>query len=271
VSKRAFTRLERRVLDYAGPVNFPVWLTVGSWTIHPHLFFELLGYAVGIVLYLALRKRRGDHIATSDRWSVVTAAVLGAAVGSRLLFWLEDPAATAGYLRAAPEMLGGKTLVGALLGGWIAVELTKLRIGVRSSTGDLFVLPLAAGIAVGRIGCFLSGLPDGTYGTATTLPWGVDLGDGIARHPTALYESLFMIVFGVCLFRLQSRFERGQLFNLFMAGYLAFRLVIDTIKPGAVAAFGMTAIQLACVAGLAICIARVTTSSIQHGATVKES
>src|SRR4030095_263146 len=110
------------MLDYAGPVNFPVWLTVGAWTIHPHLFFELLGYAVGAVVFFALRKPPGDHIHTPDRWSIVTAAVLGAAIGSRLLFWMEDPAATAGYWRTAPEMLGGKTLVGALLGGWIAVE-----------------------------------------------------------------------------------------------------------------------------------------------------
>ena len=253
-------------------MNFPVWLSVGAWKIHPHLFFELLGYAVGIAIYLALRKRQGDHVGSSDRWSVVTAAVLGAAIGSRLLFWLEDPAATAGYLRNAPEMLGGKTLVGALLGGWIAVELTKLYIGVRTSTGDLFVVPLAFGIAVGRIGCFLSGLPDGTYGVATSLPWGVDLGDGIARHPTALYESVFMIAFGLCLFRFQSRFERGQLFNVFMAGYLAFRLAIDTIKPGTVAAFGMTAIQLACLLGLAICIARLRKPAVQRGAAaLKES
>jgi prolipoprotein diacylglyceryltransferase len=237
-------------------VTFPVWLTVGGLKIHPHVFFELLGYAVGVAIFLSL-KRRGDHITNADRWSIVTAAVLGATVGSRLLFWMEDPTATAGYLRNAPEMLGGKTLVGALLGGWIAVECTKRWIGVRSSTGDLFVLPLAFGIAVGRIGCFLSGLADGTYGTPTMWPWGVDLGDGIARHPTAIYESLFMIAFGLFLFRLGPRLERGRLFTVFIAGYLAFRLSVDFIKPGVVAAAGMTAIQLACVVGLAICARRL--------------
>jgi len=238
-------------------VHFPVWLTLGAWKIHPHLFFELLGYAVGIVIFLALRKRQGDHIRTSDRWSIVTAAVLGATVGSRLLFWLEDPAATASYWRTAPEMLGGKTLVGALLGGWIAVEGTKRWIGMRVSTGDLFVIPLTFGIAVGRIGCFLSGLADGTYGVATSLPWGVDLGDGISRHPTALYESAFMIVFGVFLFRLAPRLERGRLFATFIAGYLLFRLVVDFIKPGVTAALGLTAIQIACVAGVVICARRL--------------
>ena len=57
-----------------------------------------------------------------------------------------------------------------------------------------------------------------------------------------------------------------------MAGYLSFRLLIDTIKPGTVAAFGMTAIQLACLAGLAICIARFRNAAVQRGiAAVKES
>jgi prolipoprotein diacylglyceryltransferase len=234
-------------------VQFPVEIPIGAWTVHPHFFFELLGYAVGAVYYLALRRRRGDHIEDGARWSVVVAAILGAAVGSRLLFWIEDPQATLSYVRDAPAMLGGKTLVGALLGGWIAVELTKMKIGVRSSTGDLFVLPLCAGIAVGRIGCFLSGLPDGTYGTATSLPWGIDLGDGVPRHPTALYESAFMIAFALVLSRLAPRLARGQLFNLFMAGYLVFRLVVDAIKPGVSVALGLTAIQLACLVGLAIC------------------
>ena len=42
----------------------------------------------------------------------------------------------------------------------------------RRSTGDLFVVPLCVGTAIGRIGCFLSGLEDRTYGTPTSLPWG---------------------------------------------------------------------------------------------------
>ena len=240
------------------PVHFPVEISIGAWKVHPHFFFELLGYVVGAVTYLALRKRRGDHVGDADRWSVVVAAVLGAAVGSRLLFWIEDPQATLSYVHDAPQMLGGKTLVGALLGGWIAVEATKMKIGVRTSTGDLFVVPLCIGIAVGRIGCFLSGLPDGTYGTPTSLPWGVDLGDGIPRHPTALYESLFMIVFALVLSRVGSRFARGQLFNVFMAGYLAFRLVVDAIKPGVSVVLGLTSIQLACIVGLAFCAWRTS-------------
>ena len=50
------------------------------------------------------------------------------------------------------------------------------------------MLPLSLAIAVGRFGCFFGGLPDQTYGTPTALPWAVDFGDGIGRHPVQLYE-----------------------------------------------------------------------------------
>ena len=69
----------------------------------------------------------------------------------------------------------------------------KRYIGLRTSTGDLYSIPLALGIAIGRIGCFLTGLSDNTYGIPTSLPWAINFGDGIPRHPTQLYEILFLL------------------------------------------------------------------------------
>jgi phosphatidylglycerol:prolipoprotein diacylglycerol transferase len=229
-------------------MTFPVWIAIGSWRLHPHTVFEVLAYAMAFVAYLLIRRRRGDRINDTDRWSVLTATIVGAAIGSRLLAWLE--ADTAGGVLNA---FGGKTIVGGLLGGWIGTELEKIRRGIRVSTGDLYVFPLVIGIAIGRIGCFLSGLPDGTYGVGTTLPWGVDFGDGIARHPTALYESLFVVAIGVVLYRIEGRFTPGQLFRTFMLAYLGFRLAVDAIKPGVPVALGLTAIQWACLAGIVYC------------------
>ena len=78
----------------------------------------------------------------------------------------------------------------------------------------------------------------------------MDFGDGIARHPTQLYESVFLVVLAGVLVRLQARAaRRGDVFKVFMVAYLAFRLGIDAMKPG-VALLGLTAIQWACVAGL---------------------
>jgi prolipoprotein diacylglyceryltransferase len=136
-----------------------------------------------------------------------------------------------------------------LLGGWLGVEIAKRVTGIRRRTGDLFVLPLCAGIAVGRVGCLLAGLADDTYGKPTALPWAVNLGDGIGRHPVQLYEIVFLVSAGVLL-SANIRLPEGARFRIFMAAYLAWRVAIDFLKPQPLV-HGMNLIQWACLAGLA--------------------
>lgn len=233
-------------------MTFPVYLPLGPWTLHSHVVFELLGYFVGFRIYLWQRRRVGDTIDAHTRWSVVAAAILGAAIGSRLLFWLEDPAKTIARWNDITHLLGGKTVVGALLGGLIAVELTKRWLGIKRRTGDLFAMPLAVGIAIGRIGCFLTGLEDGTYGVASVLPWAVDFGDGVRRHPTQIYEAIALTVLAWVLVRMGRRpHPEGRLFQIFMVSYLSLRLLLDAIKPELRLALGLSAIQWAALAALA--------------------
>jgi len=232
-------------------VHFPVYIHLGPLTLAPHQPLEILGSVLGVRLYFALRRRTGDALPAERRLVVLAAAVAGAAVGSKLLAWLCNPAPVLAHPTLA-LLLSGKTIVGGLLGGLAAVELVKWRIGERTATGDLYVFPLIVGIAVGRVGCFLTGLGDDTYGTATSLPWGVDFGDGVARHPTQLYEIAFLAVLAAALaWRARRPYPRGDLFKLFMVAYLGWRLLVDFIKPAYATVLGLSAIQLACIAGLA--------------------
>lgn len=231
-------------------MHFPVYFWLGSWQIHPHFLFEALAY--GIALRLSLRNFRQDTIAPTLRSYVVLAGLVGALMGAKGLVALQH----IDWLWQQPEqfwllVLQGKTVVGALLGALIGVELLKKGLGIQKSTGDSFVYPLILGTAIGRIGCFLTGLTDLTYGTPTTLPWGVDFGDGIPRHPTQLYEIGFLL--GLMLFlKLRSRYnlQSGELFKFYMIAYLSFRLLIDFIKPDFHPILGMSAIQIACFLGL---------------------
>jgi prolipoprotein diacylglyceryltransferase len=165
----------------------------------------LLSYVVAFAVYLRLRRYFGDPVAIPLRWAAVAAAVAGAALGSKLLFWLEDPRLTLQNLHNPAYLIGGKTIVGALIGGLITVELMKRYIGLRTSTGDLYAIPLAVGIAIGRVGCFLTGLSDNTYGISTNLPCGIDFGDGIRRHPTQLYEIAFLVTLIPALYKVLKR------------------------------------------------------------------
>lgn len=242
----------------AAAFDFPHYLRFGAVRVHPHLFFEALAYALAIAAYFLLRRRFGDPVSTTLRWVVLTAAVAGGAVGSKILFLLEDPKLTLQNIHNPAYLMGGKTIVGALVFGLLAVELMKRHVGVLPSTGDLYAIPLALGIAVGRIGCFLTGLSDNTYGTPTSLPWGVDFGDGVRRHPTQLYEAAFLVLLIPVLFRILrntattssgkqlSVFAPGDAFRFFMVVYLSFRLLCDSIKPYVRIYLGLGAIQWAC-------------------------
>lgn len=217
-----------------------------------HYAFEWLAILLGAALYRAQRRAAGAPPLT-DRGSfaIVVGCLVGAGLGNKLVFWLENPAA----LQAAGlhAWLGGQSLVGGLLGGWLGVECGKRIVGLTARTGDLYVRPLLVGIAVGRIGCFLSGLHDGTCGLPTTLPWGVDFGDGVARHPAQLYESGLAALAALTWPRWRAVFAAtpGLAFRVFLIGYLLWRLAIDTLKPVPHAyALGLSGIQWVCIVGL---------------------
>jgi prolipoprotein diacylglyceryltransferase len=227
-------------------LHFPVYLPFGPIAVHPHWVFESLAYLAGYRIYVWLRARSGDHLTNDRRTWVIAAAIAGAAVGSKLLYWLADPALSLRNWNNPFYLMEGKTIVGGLIGGLIAVEWVKLRLGVQRRTGDLFAVPLATGIAIGRIGCFLSGLGDDTYGIETGLPWAVDFGDRVMRHPVQLYEILWLALLALWLVRATKGPHReGDMFKTFMVGYLGFRLVVDFLKPG-VSLAGLTSIQWAC-------------------------
>lgn len=126
------------------------------------------------------------------------------------------------------------SIAGALAGGIVAVELWKAANGVRASTGGAFVLPICVGIVIGRLGCFFAGLLDYTYGVPASVPWAVDLGDGIGRHPVQLYESLAMASFTAVYLRARARGARwagAHAFHAMIIYYAAQRFLWEFLKP----------------------------------------
>lgn len=216
-----------------------------------HWVLEVLAYGAGFRLFLALRKRRGDAIPETTRITVIAGAAVGAALGAKLLHAAVDPAATLASLGDPRLLLGGKTVVGGLLGGLAGVELVKKAVGESRSTGDLFVLPLCLAMAIGRVGCFLGGLADRTHGVATSLPWGVDFGDGVPRHPTQLYEIAVLGAIAVWASR-RTPVRSGDLFKGFLLAYLAWRFAIEFLKPEPRLYLGLSAIQVAALVGIAL-------------------
>jgi len=220
-----------------------------------HAFFEVTAMAFGARYFWALNRRPTAFPAGWGRLLLLAALLIGAGLANKAAYWLEFPQNWLTGFGWIDFLLGGQSIVGGLLGGLLGVELAKAALGHRGSTGDAFVFPLLLGIAWGRIGCFLAGLQDQTYGVASSLPWAVDFGDGVLRHPTQLYEIAFCAAAGAVLYRLAPRLAArpGALFKLFLSAYLAWRLGIDFLKPVPYAyVFGLSGIQLLCLIALAL-------------------
>jgi phosphatidylglycerol:prolipoprotein diacylglycerol transferase len=212
-----------------------------------HFFFEWLAIFVGVQVYRVIKRRKGIAQITDGSAFYV--------IGNKLLYIIECPQfwATQGWLM----LVQGQSIVGGLLGGLLGVELAKKITHQTQSTGDDFILPLIVGTIVGRIGCFLAGLHDGTFGNVTTLPWGIDFGDGVYRHPTQIYDMLAVSVIGLLLWLNRAKLapSSGLSFKIYLTSYLFWRFVVDGFKPVPYAyayAFGWSGIQWVCL--LALCI-----------------
>jgi prolipoprotein diacylglyceryltransferase len=193
-----------------------------------HTAFDVLAWAAAGLSFIWLTRRMGVRFPASRSHDLSYLAVLvfGAGIGAFAFgsanLWLSHLEGVA------------RSIEGALAGGIIAVELYKRSTGITGRTGARFALPLAVGVAIGRIGCFFAGLDDFTYGTPTALPWGHDFGDGVPRHPVQLYESAAMATFALVyvLYALRGNafvIENG--FYLAVGFYGAQRFALEFVKP----------------------------------------
>jgi len=233
-------------------MRFPVTVHLFNQPVLLHGIMEALGIFVGFRYYLFLRRRKGDVINSSNRIWILIGATFGALIGSHLLGSLEN---TPQWIASKDHWLyfvGNKTIAGGLLGGLIGVEIAKKGIREQRNSGDLFVYPLLFAMIVGRIGCFSAGIYEETYGLPSHLPWAMDLGDGILRHPVTLYEIAFLILLWIALWQLKKHytFSEGATFKIFLASYLLFRFLLDFIKPGWRYFFGLGPIQIASLLGI---------------------
>ena len=212
--------------------------------INVHLILEYLAFFIGFRYYVYLKKKNGDYIHDDNRLSIIIGAAIGAFIGSRLIGILENPLVINDNVI---NLLSMKTIMGGLFFGMLGVELTKKIIKEKKSSGDLFTFPLIIAIIIGRLGCFLSGTNEFTYGIMTHSFLGMDLGDNIPRHPITLYEIVFLIILFHTLKSVKNFRKDGDSFRWFIISYFAFRFFIEFLKPNTFYILGLSTIQLLCI------------------------
>jgi phosphatidylglycerol:prolipoprotein diacylglycerol transferase len=210
----------------------PVALQLGPLAIHWYGLMYLVGFAL-VWIFGRLRIRRGHiNLTTRDLEDLIFYSVLGVVIGGRMgyvLFYKPGD-----YLAHPLQILflwqGGMSFHGGLLGVITVMVLFARKHGkTLLEIGD-FIAPLVPlGLATGRLGNFINGE---LWGRPTSLPWGMvfpQTGDGVARHPSQLYE---MGLEGIALFTIlwllaQKPRPTGQLSAFFLIGYGTFRFLVE--------------------------------------------
>lgn len=195
-----------------------------------HIVFDILAatsaFAITVLVYRWRLERADQEPVAAFSAGYAVALVLGAALGGYGLGTLNLA------LSGVPGV--GRSIIGALAGTIASVEVYKRFRGIAGSTGLIFVAGFSTTVIVGRVGCLLSGIEDQTYGTPTALPWAWDFGDGIARHPAPLYESILMaafLIFALLSFTNRAPFFMKNGFYLLVGYYATQRFFWEFLKP----------------------------------------
>ncbi len=210
-----------------------------------HALFDLLAWLTSATTLYVLRRTwfPKNPVGEPLRFGYLAAVLFGAGLGA----WIFGTANL--WISGIHEF--GRSIAGALAGAIFAVEIYKKISSIAARTGAVYALPAALGIAVGRVGCQLSGLDDHTYGIPTGADWGWDFGDGIMRHPVAGYETILMggfaLAYATQMLRGSASWRQNGFY--FMIGFYALeRFVLEFWKPYASALVGLSLFQLLSIA-----------------------
>lgn len=247
-------------------MDFPVTFHIFGKSILAHPLFEAVGMFVGMRYYFYLKRKSPEKLSFNTSAAVLIGATAGALIGSKLIGNLENPFILFSEKFSLARFWSNNTIVGGLAFGLAGVELAKKIVGHRESTGDLIVFPLMLAMIIGRIGCFLTGIYEETYGIPTRFIFGMHLGDQYLRHPVALYEIAFLIMLWIFLKKIQNswKYVSGFVFQLFMMAYFMFRFCLDFIKPRVELVWSLGTIQLVCLCVIIYYIFKIKDTKSVH-------
>ena len=182
---------------------YPTLFRIGDFEVTTFGVMVAVAALVGIWMFQRELRRSGLPESGAD---AAAAGVLGGLAGAKIL-WTIEHAGQEPFLDLLLSR-GGMSWFGGLLGGITAGLWMMRRRHLAWIAGLSAATPgLAAGHAIGRVGCFLVG---DDYGRPSDLPWAVAFPEGlppsdIPVHPTQLYETAALVPVALILMRWRRR------------------------------------------------------------------
>jgi phosphatidylglycerol:prolipoprotein diacylglycerol transferase len=208
--------------------------------IHWYGLLYLCGFLLAWWMLPRLQGLRALALTRDDWATILTAGVVGVLVGGRLGYVLFY--APGHYFLHPLEVFavwnGGMASHGGFLGVTLALlwVLRHRTVDQVLAIGDLVVVPVAIGLALGRFGNFIN---QELYGTVTTLPWGMSIPGVVGlRHPTQIYAVIKdLFIAGVCFVHLRATSQvsnrktvPGQTAALFLMLYGVLRFLLEFLR-----------------------------------------
>jgi len=217
-----------------------------------HAAYALM-MVLGFVLALSVRvtKPFADKRDRNRYYTLQAITLIAAVVGAKIAVLLGD---ALWPLQPFNDWLGligsGRSIVGALLFGFLAAEGAKPLLKYDIPPNDRFAVILPFSIGIGRLGCLIAGC---CRGIPWDGPWAITYADGIPRHPAPVYELVFNLAIGFALLALCRRqLLFGRLFAVYLMSYGAFRFFIEFVRETSKPYAGLSAYQLMCVAMIVV-------------------
>lgn len=198
---------------------------------------------LGLSLFALFRPTR--QYSSSDRaqyYRLQAITLVAAIVGAKFAVLMGDARWPLEPVPDWPELLlSGRSIVGALLFGFLAAEAAKPLLGYRLPPNDRFAILLPFSIATGRLGCWMAGCCLGVERNGPLALVGVD---GVPRVPAPLIELGFHLLAGVGLVLLWRRRRlAGRLFAVYLVAYGLFRFGSEFWRVTPKAFAGLSAYQ----------------------------
>jgi phosphatidylglycerol:prolipoprotein diacylglycerol transferase len=209
----------------------PIIFTLGPVAVHWYGLMYVVGFVVAWLLARRRAAQSGSTWTPVDVDDLIFFAALGVIAGGRigwiLFYGLEDILVTP--MRALRIWEGGMSFHGGLIG--VVLMVTWFAKRRKRAVGDVwdFTAPLPAiGLFTGRIGNFINGE---LWGKPTDMPWGFVV-DGVARHPSQLYEALLegIVTFIIVWVYSSKPRPRWSVAGLFLVCYGVFRSLVELVR-----------------------------------------
>jgi len=210
----------------------PVLLSIGPFEIRYYGLFFVLGFVIAYFLLNYLVKRKHIELTKDDVADFLLYLIVGTVLGARIIyvfvynlpFYLQNPVQMIAIWNGGLSFHGG--LIGAAIAGFYFCKKKNISF---YTLADIAVIPLALGLALGRLGNFTNGE---LYGRITDVPWSMKFRDAEGfRHPSQLYESAKNLVIFFTLWIIKDRpFPKGFMFWLFVIMYSVLRFTVEFFR-----------------------------------------